>query len=36
MIPQENVLVFPDHYEGYYHEDFHYEDFYQNIVQILL
>ena len=26
MIFQENVLVFPGHYEVYYHEDFYYED----------
>ena len=24
MIFQENVLVFPGHYEVYYYEDFHY------------
>ena len=25
---QENVLVFPGHYEVYYYEDFYYEDSY--------
>ena len=35
MIFQENVLVFPGHYEVYYYEDFYYEDL-LNIIKIFI
>ena len=36
MIFQENVLMFPGHYEVYYYEDFYFEDSYKTLLKFSL